>query len=107
MGFGAHCSNLQTFLHGKKKLKSNLILLKLKTLDSWWYLKMSHNAVQLNGATATPVSPVVSYDALPLGGKNGCKLLLTAFSSVQNHTKSRNISQTAGIYNRENEREGK
>jgi len=43
-----------------------------------------------------------------LGGKDGCKLPLTAFSSVKNHTKSRNVeSQTAGIYNRENEREGK
>lgn len=68
---------------------------------------MSHNAVQLNRAIATPVSPVVSYDALPLGGKNGCKLLLIAFSSVKNHTKSRNVCQTGGIYNRENEREGK
>lgn len=68
---------------------------------------MSHNAVQLNGAIATPVSPVVSHDALPLGGKNSCKLLLIAFSSVKNHTKSRNVSQTGGIYNRENEREGK
>lgn len=52
---------------------------------------MSHNAVQLNGAISTPASPVVSYDALPLGGKDGCKLLLIAFSSVKNHTKSRNV----------------
>ena len=52
---------------------------------------MSHNAVQLNRAISTPASPVVSYDALPLGGKDGCKLLLIAFSSVKNHTKSRNV----------------
>lgn len=52
---------------------------------------MSHNAVQLNGAMSTPASPGVSYDALPLGGKDGCKLLLIAFSSVKNHTKSRNV----------------
>lgn len=68
---------------------------------------MSHNTVQLNGAIATPESPVVSYDALPLGGEISCKLLLIAFSSVKNHTKSRNVSQTEEIYNRENEREGK
>lgn len=68
---------------------------------------MSHNTVQLNGATATPASPVVSYGALPLGGKISCKLLLIAFSSVKNHTKSRNVSQTEGIYNRENKKEGK
>lgn len=26
-----------------------------------------------------------------MGGKDGCKLLLIAFSSVKNHTKSRNV----------------
>lgn len=52
---------------------------------------MSHNAVQLNGAISTPESPVVSYGALPLGGTGGCNLLLIAFSSDKNHTKSRNV----------------